>query len=412
LRLFAKIKFVGSNLSIGNAALLDVWRKQKCGRDKQSAVFSFICQHINDSFLQINETRLKEKARMFSVNLSVLWQKCHRKIDKFTEKYANWMEGNLSLDLIGNKSIAKPKKKLAGRPKITFSLKGTRGQRKDAAALSTAQKHNSKLLIQAASIASRRQGFIDLAAVLKVLALSPTKAKTIRTFLSNSVKTYVRSTAEEALALILDQSLTKDQYCAIREDAKTRNAYIYPHYKMVAEKKKHCRPENITITDTIAKVALQDLLDHTTARIVAYQEDTIVTSMKNQQTTLSSAELILSYGFDGSTGQANYNQAYSNGQPNNDDSSLFASTVTPLRLIDSAGNVLWNNRTPQSIRFCRPLKLEFLKESKAVVILENLHIQEEIKNLVPCQVILNDKQIIYVKFSLYLTVIDAKYLMH
>jgi len=181
---------------------------------------------------------------------------------------------------------------------------------------------------------------------------------------------------------------------------------------MVAEKKKHCRPENITITDTIAKVALQDLLDHTTARIVAYQEDTIVTSMKNQQTTLSSAELILSYGFDGSTGQANYNQAYSNGQPNNDDSSLFASSVTPLRLIDSAGNVLWNNRTPQSIRFCRPLKLEFLKESKAVVILENLHIQEEIKNLVPCQVILNDKQIIYVKFSLYLTVIDAKYLMH
>jgi len=211
LRLFAKIKFVGSNLSIGNAALLDVWRKQKCGRDKQSAVLSFICQHINDSFLQINETRVKEKARMFSVNLSVLWQKCHRKIDKFTEKYANWMEGNLSLDLIGNKSIAKPKKKLAGRPKITFSLKGTRGQRKDAAALSTAQKHNSKLLIQAASIASRRQGFIDLAAVLKVLAFSPTKAKTIRTFLSNPVKTYVRSTAEEALALILDQSLTKDQ---------------------------------------------------------------------------------------------------------------------------------------------------------------------------------------------------------
>jgi len=143
---------------------------------------------------------------------------------------------------------------------------------------------------------------------------------------------------------------------------------------------------------------------------VAYQEETIVTSMKNQQATLSSAELILNYGLDGSTGQANYNQAYSNGQSNNDDSSLFASTVTPLRLIDSAGNVLWNNRTPQSIRFCRPLKLEFLKESKAVVIQENLHIQEEIKNLIPCKVILNDKQIIYVKFSLYLTVIDGKVL--
>jgi len=62
--------------------------------------------------------------------------------------------------------------------------------------------------------------------------------------------------------------------------------------------------------------------------------------MKNQQTTLLSAEIILSYGLDGSTGQASYNQAYGNCQPNTDDSSLFASTVTPLRLIDSANTVL------------------------------------------------------------------------
>jgi len=144
LRLFAKIKFVGSNLSIGNAALLDVWRTQKCGRNNQSAVFFLICEHTNDSFLQMNETCLKKKTRMLSVNLSVLWQKCHRKMDKFTVKYSNWMESNLSLGLIGNESRAKPKRKLAGRPKLTLSLKGTRGQKKDAAAFSTAQKYNSK----------------------------------------------------------------------------------------------------------------------------------------------------------------------------------------------------------------------------------------------------------------------------
>jgi len=93
------------------------------------------------------------------------------------------------------------------------------------------------------------------------------------------------------LALILDQSFTKYQCCGIREDARTRNADFYPHYKMVAEKKKHCQTANITIT--VAKVVLQDLLNHTTARIVDYQEETVVTSMNNQQTTL----------FDGSTGQ-------------------------------------------------------------------------------------------------------------
>jgi len=68
---------------------------------------------------------------------------------------------------------------------------------------------------------------------------------------------------------------------------------------VVAEKKNHCRPANITITDTVAR---QDLLDNTTARIVTYQ--TIVTSMKNQQTNLLSGELTFSFGFDGSTGQA------------------------------------------------------------------------------------------------------------
>jgi len=53
-------------------------------------------------------------------------------------------------------------------------------------------------------------------------------------------------------------------------------------------------------------------------------------------------------------------------------------------LFASAGNVLWNNRTPQSIRFCRPLNLEFLKESKDVIMKENLHIQVKMENYMQC----------------------------
>jgi len=129
------------------------------------------------------------------------------------------MEGILILVLIGNESIASPKRKLDRRPKMAFSLKGTRGQRKDA----PVQNHSSKLLIQAACIASRRRGLIDLAAVLKVLAFSLTKYKTIRKLLSSSVKNHVCSTAEEVLSLILDQSFTIDQCCAIREDQECRH---------------------------------------------------------------------------------------------------------------------------------------------------------------------------------------------
>jgi len=46
------------------------------------------------------------------------------------------------------------------------------------------------------------------------------------------------------------------------------------------------------------------------------------------------------------------------------DDSLFATTKIFLKLMDHIGNVFWINRTPQSIRFCRPLKLDFVKETK------------------------------------------------
>jgi len=108
----------------------------------------------------------------------------------------------------------------------------------------------------------------------------------------------------------------------------------------------------------------------------------------------------LSYGFDGSTGQANYYQAYTNDQSQDADSSLFATTVMPLCLIDSSSNILWNNQTSQSIRFCRPLKLEFLKESIKVIKDENKRMESEIRALNSIKVYLNEMQCIYLRFSL------------
>jgi len=42
---------------------------------------------------------------------------------------------------------------------------------------------------------------------------------------------------------------------------------------------------------------------------------------------------------------------------------------------------LWNNRTPQSIRFCRPLKLEFIKKTKVNILEEEESIRKEIDGL-------------------------------
>jgi len=45
---------------------------------------------------------------------------------------------------------------------------------------------------------------------------------------------------------------------------------------------------------------------------------------------------------------------------------LFETTLIPLKLVDSIGRVIWMNRSPQSFRFGRPLKIEFIKEHKVI----------------------------------------------
>lgn len=71
----------------------------------------------------------------------------------------------------------------------------------------------------------------------------------------------------------------------------------------------------------------------------------------------------------------------------------MATTIIPLRLIEASGNILWNNRTPQSIRFCRPLKLEYTKETKEIILKEKENIEEEINSLSAFEVSLGEKKL-------------------
>ena len=67
-------------------------------------------------------------------------------------------------------------------------------------------------------------------------------------------------------------------------------------------------------------------------------------------------------------------------------------TVTPL--------------TPN--QFFRPLKVEFLKETKEAIIQEDLDSKEEIENLLPFKIIFSNNHCVYIKYRIYLPVIDGK----
>lgn len=118
------------------------------------------------------------------------------------------------------------------------------------------------------------------------------------------------------------------------------------------------------------------------------QEKVIHQSMDN---TDLNVVFICSWGFDGSTGHSAYKQRYQNEQAEAvNDENLFVTTLIPLRLSSCIGIIFWNNRSTQSARFCRPLKLEYVKESSDVIMRQKQLIEDQINQLRIFEISLND----------------------
>jgi len=119
---------------------------------------------------------------------------------------------------------------------------------------------------------------------------------------------------------------------------KSREADIFPTYAAIAAAKAKCRPpkEVFKITDNVAEVPLQSLLNHTAERIVQLQKDIIIGSMEYSKTTELEAILICSWGFDRSSGHSAYKQRYSDmsvSNTNDENFCYYAYTVTSINFV-------------------------------------------------------------------------------
>lgn len=152
---------------------------------------------------------------------------------------------------------------------------------------------------------------------------------------------------------------------------------------------------------------LQDLLDHTIIRLCLYIEDVLQNCTEAE---LENLELISKWGCDGSH-QVTYQQKFSPaGSPDDDDSKIFQSSLVPLRLQSHIGDskkILWQNPTPSSTRFCRPIRIRFVHESVFVTKEEILYVENQEKLLLPTK-IFNPKGDIFVRHTLLPTMVDAK----
>ena len=144
---------------------------------------------------------------------------------------------------------------------------------------------------------------------------------------------------------------------------------------------------------------MQALLDHTATRLM---------KMKSVQSPTTDLILYCKWGCDGSSGQREYKQILSGESQFVSDSNLLISSLVPIRLVDNVSkNIVWQNPVPSSVRYCRPISIEFSKETpeKTKSVVED--IEKQIQRLQPSKVLINET-LFSIKHELFFTMIDGK----
>lgn len=282
-----------------------------------------------------------------------------------------------------------------GRSKISFVDASERTKRRKCAELMSS--HSAEELISAGCKKLHKDGNSEVA---KSFAKA-VSAKQVPEHVNSNIRPY---TDEEALSFFVEGKLTKFQYKLIRLQAKERGADLYPSYHHILEAKKRCYPNHISISDQFMGVPLQSLLDHTTTRLIEVCKSVLCSV---NPSSLANVELIVKWGFDGSSGQSQYKQR---SHIEYKDSDLFNTWIVPLQLQTISETkqplILWKNPHPSSVRYCRPVRLQFLKETQNVIKTEREYIEAQINRLDPFRISSPIK--LEIRYRLILTMADGK----
>lgn len=326
------------------------------------------------------------------------WKKANYCLPKFNKSRSEWLDQDV--DFVFHKQSTKKKKtSRRGRKEVPFHLKSLRGQQSAIFRICSAGKHNTELLLKAGLRSSRLQKNKELSNALKSFIEFGFK-------LPNNRPT--RMSPNEGLALLIDADLSQKQFQIIRNRTLKCGADVIPPYKSVREQKQQCIPVGLEVSATKAHVSLQNMVNHTSQRIVMLKEEKIDSIMST--TEHLNLKLIIKWGFDGSSGQSRYNQQIDNATFS--DANLFAVTLTPLILETNDSMTIWKNQCTSSVRFCRPIILEFVKESKELNVQTKLDVEKEIEDLEATLIFLPNGKTISVTYEFHLSMVDGKVVAH
>ena len=211
---------------------------------------------------------------------------------------------------------------------------------------------------------------------------------------------------EDALALKVSTDISDENYQKLRNACKKLcNADIFPTLHEIREAKLKCYPEDLAISEVSASSSVQNLLDHTVSRILETTD--LEKFFQNSSSHIGTCRI--KAGFDGASSQSIYCQKYEvvdADEAIKNEETLLQTAIAPLNI--TFGDItLWKNKTPNSAKFCRPLKLEFAKETKEISINEEDLIKKQISELNPYSFELNGSKFL-INFDIELTMLDGK----
>ncbi|XP_060800854.1 uncharacterized protein LOC132903670 [Amyelois transitella] len=333
---------------------------------------------------------MKKKLSAFKSQYKSRWAKASRTENKFSINNKEWLETSISFPR--TKSTLK-----RGRPVTSFENSSDNSKRAKTKQLR--ESMTSKELVYAACMSLRSEGQVQASKVIKDISKHPEQAKAYKEAYQKSLKPQELVSAEDALSDMIEAKLSREAYNVIRRRAPEK----FPSYKLVQAAKKLCYPHDITVTETSASVKLQSLLDHTSMRLCQTLIP-VINTLNDDLDRCNEICLVSKWGFDGSSGHSSYKQAFQDSAAT--DSAVFITCLVPLRLVAN-DIVIWQNPSPASTRYCRPIKIEFQKESVDVSIQENREIENQISNLRESTVNIENKTL-KIRYELILSMVDGK----
>ena len=392
---------------IYNRDIFEFWcQKKSQGSCDSTSIMHFCANKLNIELSTIEldkQLKAKKCISTFVAHLHKKWNIVHRIKHNMEASNKEWLnkrftgfDAMLSSSSAGRRSHAMLSSPSAGRPSKSFCELTDRSKNRKTQELRS--ENPTQTLVSAAQASLYQSGKRAASSVLKDMTTSsPTRALKYKKSYYEESKERKDDYADPKLVLVwaTETNCSFRKYQSARWLQESTNSKIFPPWEVLKQEKAKCYPDGeIKASDSQVEVFLQDLLNHTVKRI--FEIEKVQETISQLENTMGEWTLVSKWGIDGTTDRS--------------DKKFLTIALVPLRLTmkdDGDETVVWENPTPSSCFYCRPLKFIYESETPFIVRREVDLFMEQQTNLRATEVDTEGSALL-VTHLLHFTMVDVK----